>query len=126
MTDPASYPVHLRRLSPEEGGGWLAEVPDLPGCMSDGETPEEAVTNVQGAILSWIEAADDLRRPIPHPGAERPYTGAHILVPADLRQRLEAQARARGMSVDALAAAIIAEGLRNPAGSQPPRERRRD
>jgi antitoxin HicB len=115
MTDPASYPVHLRRLSPEEGGGWLAEVPDLPGCMSDGETPEEAVTNVQGAILSWIEAADDLRRPIPHPASER--LGARILVPADLRQKLEAQARARGMSVNSLAAEIIAEGLRNPVGS---------
>lgn len=117
MTDPAFYPLHLRRLSAEEGGGWLAEVPDLPGCMSDGETPEEAVINVQGAILSWIEAAEDLRRPIPHPTTGRPDSCTHILVPADLRQRLEAQARARGMNVNALAAAIIAEGLRNPVGS---------
>ena len=118
MTDPAFYPVHLRRLSAEEGGGWLAEVPDLPGCMSDGETPEEAVTNVEGAILSWIEAADDLHRPIPNPSAEHSGPGAPILGPADLRQRLEARAKACGMSVNSLAAAIIAEGLQNPVGSQ--------
>jgi antitoxin HicB len=36
-------------------------VPDLPGCMSDGETPEEALKNAQDAISSWIEAADEWR-----------------------------------------------------------------
>ena len=34
--------IEVRRLTEEEGGGWLATFPDLPGCMSDGETPEEA------------------------------------------------------------------------------------
>ena len=37
--------------------------PDLPGCMSDGATPEEAVSNVQDAITAWIEAARDLGAP---------------------------------------------------------------
>ena len=35
----------------------MATVPDLPGCMSDGETPQEAITNVQDAIEAWLEAA---------------------------------------------------------------------
>jgi antitoxin HicB len=35
--------------------------------MSDGETPEEAVTNVQGAIATWIEAAEEVGRPVPSP-----------------------------------------------------------
>jgi antitoxin HicB len=48
------YSIIIEPLPPEDGGGFLATVPDLPGCMSDGDTPEEAVTNVQDAIASWI------------------------------------------------------------------------
>jgi len=54
-----SYPVVVQPLKDEDGGGFIASVPDLPGCMSDGETPEAALTNVQGAIEAWIEAAQD-------------------------------------------------------------------
>ena len=50
----------IEPLSEEDGGGFFATVPDLPGCMSDGETPEEALVNVQDAILAWIEAATDM------------------------------------------------------------------
>lgn len=65
------YPVLISPLSAEDGGGFLATVPDLPGCMSDGETPEEAVTNVQDAILTWIEAAQDLGRQVPAPSRQQ-------------------------------------------------------
>jgi antitoxin HicB len=61
------YPVLIEPLSVEDGGGFLATVPDLPGCMSDGETPQEAITNVQDAIIAWIEAARDLGHEIPRP-----------------------------------------------------------
>jgi antitoxin HicB len=61
------YAVLVEPLPAEEGGGFLATVPDLPGCMSDGDTPEEAVTNVQDAILAWLEAARDLGHEIPKP-----------------------------------------------------------
>ena len=46
---------------------YSAYVPDLPGCMSDGDTPEEAVANVLDAIDSWLEAANDAGRAIPEP-----------------------------------------------------------
>ena len=42
-------------------------MPDLPGCMSDGASPEEAVANVQDAIETWIEAANDPGHAIPVP-----------------------------------------------------------
>ncbi|ATQ67875.1 MULTISPECIES: type II toxin-antitoxin system HicB family antitoxin [Methylosinus] len=61
------YPLVVEPLSPEDGGGFVAIVPDLPGCMSDGETPQEAVANVQDAILAWIEAARDLGHAVPEP-----------------------------------------------------------
>ena len=62
-----TYPIMIEPLPPEDGGGFLARVPDLPGCMSDGTTPAEAVANVQDAIESWIEAAGDLGHAIPRP-----------------------------------------------------------
>ncbi len=65
-----SYPVVVQPLKDEDGGGFIATVPDLPGCMSDGETPEEALTNVQGAIEAWIEAAQDTGRKVPEPSAQ--------------------------------------------------------
>lgn len=64
------YPVLISPLSAEDGGGFLATVPDLPGCMSDGETPQEAVTNVQDAIAAWIEAARGLGRAVPAPSRQ--------------------------------------------------------
>ena len=64
---PLEYPIVVEPLSREDGGGFAAIVPDLPGCMSDGETPEQAISNVQDAIAAWIEAARDMGRDIPRP-----------------------------------------------------------
>ena len=61
------YAVRIERLGESDGGGFLATVPDLPGCMSDGETPEEALKNVQDAVVSWIEAAKEWKQEIPKP-----------------------------------------------------------
>jgi antitoxin HicB len=61
------YAVRIERLAESDGGGYLAIVPDLPGCMSDGETPEEALKNVQEAIASWIAAAKEWKQDIPKP-----------------------------------------------------------
>lgn len=51
----------------EEDQAYLAEVPELPGCMADGSTYEEALTNVEGIIQEWMETAKDENRPIPEP-----------------------------------------------------------
>ena len=61
------YSVRIERLAESDGGGYLAIVPDLPGCMSDGETPEEALRNVQEAIESWIDAAKAWKQEVPKP-----------------------------------------------------------
>ena len=61
------YPLIVEPLPAEEGGGFMARAPDLPGCMSDGETPAEAVINVQDAIMVWIDDAVEHKRPVPAP-----------------------------------------------------------
>ncbi|MFA5881264.1 MAG: type II toxin-antitoxin system HicB family antitoxin [Eubacteriales bacterium] len=60
----------IRRLTEEEGSGWLAEIPQLPGCMSDGETVEEAIANISDAKKCWIETALELGRVIPEPSPD--------------------------------------------------------
>jgi predicted RNase H-like HicB family nuclease len=61
------YAVLIEPLPNEDGGGFLATVPDLPGCMSDGDTREAAVRNVEDAIASWLEEARAIGRDIPAP-----------------------------------------------------------
>jgi len=46
---------------------FIAEVPELPGCMADGATYQEALTNAEGVIQEWIETAQELGRPVPAP-----------------------------------------------------------
>ena len=50
-----------------EDGAFIAEVPELPGCMADGSTYREAVDNAEVVIQEWIETARELGRPIPQP-----------------------------------------------------------
>lgn len=70
MTDIA-YDFVITVLSEEDGGGYLASVPDLYGCFADGETPEEALSELRSAISAWIAANEKAAREIPQPGAAR-------------------------------------------------------
>lgn len=51
----------------DEDECYIVSVPDLPGCMADGETPQKAVENAQVIIAEWIETAQMLGREIPKP-----------------------------------------------------------
>ena len=55
----------------QEDQAYLVEVPELPGCMADGETVEQAIQAAQKAIRLWIEAARKLGREIPRPAYNR-------------------------------------------------------
>ncbi|MES1992865.1 MAG: type II toxin-antitoxin system HicB family antitoxin [Pseudomonadota bacterium] len=46
---------------------FIVEIPELPGCMADGETYEQAVANARQVIEEWIETARELGRPVPEP-----------------------------------------------------------
>jgi predicted RNase H-like HicB family nuclease len=52
------YPDH-------EDGGWVAEVPSLPGCISQGETQVEALANIRDAIATWIDGAKQTGMDVP-------------------------------------------------------------
>lgn len=65
MTKPFRYKVII--FWSHEDEAFIAEVPELTGCMTDGETYAEAVANVEVVIQEWIETAMELGRDIPEP-----------------------------------------------------------
>jgi antitoxin HicB len=97
------------RGDPEEG--YLATAPELPGCITAGETPEEALRMLQDAMATWIEAAIVAGSPIPESSSGR-YSGRMLLrLPQSLHARLAEQADRESVSINQLATALIAEGL---------------
>ena len=57
----------------KENEAYIAEVPELAGCMADGKSYEEALANVQIVIKEWIETAQSLGRSIPEPKGKLMY-----------------------------------------------------
>ncbi|MCI0696731.1 type II toxin-antitoxin system HicB family antitoxin [candidate division KSB1 bacterium] len=107
---PTDYSFEIRSLPKEEGGGYLITFPDLPGCMADGETPEEAIKNGLDAAKSWMETAKEFGDPIPQPGESS--SGKFLArVPKSLHARLIARAKQEGVSMNALVTAYLSEAL---------------
>lgn len=59
------YEVDVRPLSESDGGGFIAIVPELPGCMADGDTPAQALENAYDAARCWIQEARRMDKVIP-------------------------------------------------------------
>ena len=57
----------------DEDKAFIVEVPELPGCMADGATYQEAILNAVGIVQEWIETAQQLGRPIPKPKGRLVY-----------------------------------------------------
>ena len=111
MTIP-NYPFALSQLTKEEGGGFLIEFPDLPGCMSDGETIEEAMKNGEDAVSCWIAAAKESGRDIPQPKEFVTQSGKWVQqVPRSMHLRLVKQAKREGVSLNTLVVSMISEEL---------------
>ncbi len=106
------YPFTMRHLSNEEGGGYLIEFPDLPGCMSDGETIDEAIENGKDAIQAWLGAAKKTKRIIPEPGELESQSGKWVQrVPKSIHLRLVNRAKDEGVSLNTLVITLLAEAL---------------
>lgn len=109
------YPFTLTPLDEEDGGGWIAEIPDLKGCCADGETPEEAIKNLEEAKRVWLETAFERGISIPLP-TKKPlieeYSGKFTLrIPKSLHKELAERAEKEGMSLNQYVGNIIAYHL---------------
>lgn len=113
-----AYSHIVSPLPQDEGGGFLITFPDLPGCISDGETEAEAIANGRDAFLAVISALTDMGREIPAP-AFRPedvtapqMSGKFVArVPKSIHAKLTNRAKAEGVSLNSLVLTFLAEGL---------------
>ncbi len=106
------YPFEIRPLTEAEGGGFLVTFPDLPGCMADGGTPEEAIAEARGAFSCWMDAhiADGRKIPVPGKSGAAPVRFMQRL-PRSLHAELKALAASDGVSINTMATVLIAEGV---------------
>ncbi len=106
----------IRPLTEDEGGGYLVEFPEYPGCVADGETPEEAISEARDALASYIQTLRELGRAIP--ATEDAYRGQwRQRVPKSLHAALARRAEREGVSLNMLVTTMLAQGLgRREAG----------
>ncbi len=114
------YPFEIHPLSKDEGGGYSIVFPDLPGCRSDGATPEEAIENGRDALKSWLAVAREFDDQLPKPFSA--VSGRFVQrVPRSLHAQLVAQAEADGVSLNTLVVALVSQGLgRRQSGARRP------
>jgi antitoxin HicB len=103
------YQFTVRPLTKDEGGGYLVEYPDIPGCMSDGETIAEAIVNGREALRDCIDVFRKSDRRLPKPSVEAAQWRQRL--PRTLYSKLTKQAEIEGVSINSLVTAIIAEAI---------------
>ena len=92
------YPI---TLYPDIEGGYVAQIKDLPGCLTQGETIEETMTNINEARELWIETAYEAGDNIPLPSTDDSYSGKLMLrMPKSLHRRLSETAEREGVSLN--------------------------
>ena len=106
------YRFTVRPMTDEEGTGYLIEFPDVPLCMSDGATVEEAIVNGRDALKCCLLTMKEFGDPIPKPGSSGVASGQFRLrIPKTVHARLTSRAEQEGVSLNTLVTAMIAEGL---------------
>src|SRR5438105_1129437 len=96
--DKFKYPIEV--FWSDEDEGYIATVPDLPGCSAWGTTEEEAVREVHNAAHVWLKVAVKMKREIPEPSVEANYSGKFLMrVPKRLHAELARAAKAQGVSL---------------------------
>jgi antitoxin HicB len=102
------YAIMVEPLAQADGGGWMASVPALLGCIGDGETPEEALADAERAIAEWIDAAKALGRELPGPSSLGQWRQR---VPRSLHEKLKIVAAREGVSLNSYVANVLAENV---------------
>lgn len=106
------YRVILTQDRDEEGNeGWVAEVDELPGCLSQGATPEAAAAKIRDAMLGWISVGLEDGRPIPEP-RDNAHSGKFVVrLPSSLHRDLAQAAEEEGVSLNQFAAGVLASAV---------------
>ena len=109
-----NYSINISTIPNEEGGGYLASIPDCPGCIADGDTIDEAIAEIQDAFEAWSMAKQEDKGGLPAP---KIYSGQFVQrIPKSLHRKLAKRTELEGVSLNQLTTALLAEGLSRPQG----------
>jgi len=94
----------------EESGTYTAIILEFPGCIAQGDTPQEAYEHLEDAAKDWIEAALDLKQEIPSPSQSLSYGGKVLLrLPKSLHRQLALIAEREGVSLNQFIVSALSE-----------------
>lgn len=96
-----NLPYKMEIVPDKEEGGFIASFPDLPGCITLGDTIEEVIQNVIDAKKAWLEAELEVGAIIPEPEELKEYSGQFKLrLPRSLHKQLAEHSKAEGVSMN--------------------------
>ena len=105
-----ALPYKLSIIPDLDEGGYVAEYPELPGCLTCGETIEEVITLAEDAKKSWLTVAYENNDDIPIPDALNDYSGQFKLrLPKSLHRLLAMHAKEEGVSMNQYCVAVLAK-----------------
>lgn len=94
----------------EESGTYSAVILEFPGCIAQGDTPQEAYENLEDAARDWIETAIDLKQEIPSPSQSLTFGGKVLVrLPKNLHRQLALIAEREGVSLNQFIVSALAE-----------------
>lgn len=101
LNEYMAMPYRMEIVEDREEGGFVVSYPDLPGCITCGETIESAVANASDAKRVWIEAALEGGIPIQEPDSLEDYSGQFKLrIPRSLHRSLAEHSKREGISMN--------------------------
>ena len=103
------YPINVSPIPVDEGGGHMVSIPDLPGCIADGNTIDDAIAEAHDAFDAWVMAEQEDKGELPVP---KTYSGQFVQrIPKSLHRQLANRAETEGVSLNQLATTLLAQGL---------------
>lgn len=99
-------------IKPSPEDGYVASIAELPGCLTQGETLEEAMTMIQDAKAGWIDLALQDGREIPEPITDEQYSGKfNVRIPKSLHKELAIKAKEENVSLNQLTTYLLSAGI---------------
>ena len=112
------YTIEMVR---EDETTWFARVLELPGCMTEGDSPEDAAAMIRDAMAGWLELALEDGKPIPKPRSNEEFRGKFVVrVPKSLHRDLVDAAAREAVSLNQYIATELARSVGRNAGSEVP------
>ncbi|SFP68538.1 Predicted nuclease of the RNAse H fold, HicB family [Butyrivibrio proteoclasticus] len=112
IEDYVDLPYKMEIVKDLDEGGYVVSFPDLPGCLTVGETIEEAIKNAEDAKRTWLEAAIEEQIEISIPENKEKYSGQFKLrIPKSLHRILAEQSKREGISMNQYCVYLLSRNI---------------